>query len=139
MALRQVLMKAKRKTIGPKTPMLHFVESPLPDVTTLSIEEIDASNPFLYRQGKCSAYFKRLRDEAPVHYQKNSPFGPYWSITRFDDILYVDKNHQLFSSEPQIVLGDPPDGLSVETVKISTLAASSSGRNSSHRRNSATQ
>jgi len=26
----------------------------------------------------------------------------------------VDKNHQLFSSEPQIVLGDPPDGLSVE-------------------------
>ncbi len=110
----KVLMKAKRKTIGPKTPMLHFVESPLPDVTTLSIEEIDASNPFLYRQGKCSAYFKRLRDEAPVHYQKNSPFGPYWSITRFDDILYVDKNHQLFSSEPQIVLGDPPDGLSVE-------------------------
>ena len=56
----KVLMKAKRKTIGPKTPMLHFVESPLPDVTTLSIEEIDASNPFLYRQGKCSAYFKRL-------------------------------------------------------------------------------
>jgi hypothetical protein len=28
--------------------------------------------------------------------------------------LFVDKSHELFSSEPQIILGDPPDGLSVE-------------------------
>lgn len=110
----KVLMKAKRKTIGTKTPMIHFTESPLPDVNTLAIEDIDTSNPFLYRQGQWGAYFKRLRDEAPVHYQKNSPFGPFWSITRYDDILFVDKNHELFSSEPQIILGDPPEGLSVE-------------------------
>jgi len=49
-----------------------------------------------------------------VHYQKNSPFGPFWSITRYEDILFVDKSHELFSSEPQIILGDPPEGLSVE-------------------------
>ena len=29
----------------------------------------------------------RLRDEAPVHYCPQSQYGPYWSITRFDDIL----------------------------------------------------
>src|SRR5690606_37409244 len=66
------------------------------------------------RQGQWRAYFKRLRDEAPVHHQKNSHFGPFWSITRYDDILFVDKSHELFSSEPQIVIGEPPDGLSVE-------------------------
>ncbi|MFZ8889818.1 MAG: cytochrome P450, partial [Pseudomonadales bacterium] len=53
-------------------------------------------------------YFARLRDEAPVHYCADSAFGPYWSITRFDDIKSVDMNHQEFSSEPTIILGDPP-------------------------------
>ena len=110
----KVLMRAKRKTFGTKIPQVSFVEAPVPDVNTLALEDIDTSNPFLYRQGHWGAYFKRLRDEAPVHYQKSSPFGPFWSVTRYDDILFVDKNHELFSSEPQIILGDPPEGLSVE-------------------------
>ncbi|MQX52854.1 cytochrome P450 [Alcanivorax sediminis] len=110
----KMLMKAKRKAVGSRSTQMEFVETPLPDVSTLALEDIDTSNPFLYRQDQWRAYFKRLRDEAPVHYQKNSPFGPFWSITRYEDILFVDKNHELFSSEPQIILGDPPDGLSVE-------------------------
>jgi hypothetical protein len=111
--LKQV-MRAKKKVFGPLRPMPNFVESPVPDVNALALEDIDPSNPFLYRQDQWRAYFKRLRDEAPVHYQKNSPFGPFWSVTRYEDILFVDKNHELFSSEPQIILGDPPEGLSVE-------------------------
>ncbi len=91
-----------------------FIETPIPEVSTLAIEEIDVSNPFLFRQHRWHSYFKRLRDEAPVHYQPNSPFGPFWSITRYEDILFVDKHHELFSAEPIIVLGDRPDGLSVE-------------------------
>ncbi|MAR91956.1 MAG: cytochrome P450 [Pseudomonadales bacterium] len=110
----KVLMKTKKKIIGTKRPQINFVEKPLPDVNTLALEDIDTSNPFLYRQGQWGAYFKRLRDEAPVHYQKNSPFGPFWSVTRYEDILFVDKSHELFSSEPQIILGDPPEGLAVE-------------------------
>lgn len=110
----KTLMKAKKKIIGARRPPLNFVETSVPDVNTLAIEDIDLSNPFLYRQDQWRAYFKRLRDEAPVHYQKKSPFGPFWSVTRYEDILFVDKNHELFSSEPQIVLGDPPEGLSVE-------------------------
>lgn len=91
-----------------------FVEAPIPDVSTLAIEDIDVSNPFLYRQNRWESYFKRLRDECPVHYQKNSVFGPFWSVTRYDDILFVDKNHKLFSSEPYIVIGQVPDELAVE-------------------------
>ena len=108
------LMKVKKKTIGASRPQVNFAETDLPDVNDLAIEDIDTSNPFLYRQGKANAYFKRLRDEAPVHYQKNSAFGPFWSVTRYEDIVFVDKSHDLFSAEPQIILGDPPEGLSVE-------------------------
>ncbi len=110
----KLLIGAKQKAFGPSRSVPEFAESVIPDVNTLSLEDVDLSNPFLYRQGKWREYFKRLRDEAPVHYQKNSPFGPFWSVTRFEDIMFVDKSHDLFSAEPQIILGDPPEGLAVE-------------------------
>ena len=110
----KLLVRAKKKIFGPRRPTPSFTETPIPDVNTLALEDIDLSNPFLYRQDQWRAYFKRLRDEAPVHYQKNSLFGPFWSVTRYEDILFVDKHHELFSSEPFIILGDPPEGLSVE-------------------------
>lgn len=106
----KIYASVKGKIIkGKREPV--FIESPLPDVSTLALHEIDVSNPFLYRQNKWQSYFKRLRDECPVHYQKKSPFGPFWSITRYDDIVYVDKHHDLFSAQPVITLGDQPDGL----------------------------
>lgn len=91
-----------------------FIETPIPDVSTLALAEIDLSNPFLFRQQRWQSYFKRLRDENPVHYQANSPFGAFWSVMRYEDIVFVDKNHQLFSSEPIILLGRQPDGLKAE-------------------------
>lgn len=91
-----------------------FIETPIPDVSTLALAEIDLSNPFLFRQQRWQSYFKRLRNEDPVHYQANSPFGAFWSIMRYEDIVFVDKNHQLFSSEPIILLGRQPDGLKAE-------------------------
>ena len=87
---------------------LKFVEKPIPDVDTVDIKDIDLSNPFLFRQHKWLSYCKKVRDEAPVHYQPNSPFGPYWSITRYRDIVDVDKNHEVFSAEPAIIIGKPP-------------------------------
>nr|MBV6630161.1 cytochrome P450 [Oceanococcus sp. HetDA_MAG_MS8] len=103
----------ERAGLVPHSPQ--FTEQPLPDVSSLALEDIDLSNPFLWRQGLWSSYYKRLRDEAPVHFQKNSAFGPFWSVTRFEDILFVDKRHDLFSAEPIITLGDRPPGLAVET------------------------
>ena len=99
--------KAKKQILNQEY-FPEIVESPIPDVSTLEIQDIDLSNPFLFRQHQWNAYAKRLRDEAPVHYQANSPFGPFWSITRHKDIIFVDKNHDLFSSEPIILLGEAP-------------------------------
>lgn len=101
--------------IGRDRPVPAFEETPLPDVSTLALEDIDLSNPFLYRQGLWRSYFKRLRDECPVHFQKRSPFGPFWSITRYEDILFVDTRHDLFSAEPIISIGPQPEGLEIET------------------------
>ena len=49
-----------------------------------------------------------MRNEAPVHFQANSPFGPFWSVTRHADIIAVDKDHETFSAEPFIIIGEPP-------------------------------
>ena len=85
-----------------------FVEAPIPAVDEVDVADIDLSNPFLYRQGRWTSYFERVRNEAPVHYQPNSPFGPFWSVTRHADIIAVDKNHEVFSAEPFIIIGQPP-------------------------------
>lgn len=104
-----------KQRLGKGRPVPVFREVPLPDVSTLALQDIDLSNPFLYRQGLWHSYSKRLRDECPVHYQKHSPFGPFWSVTRYEDILFVDTHHDLFSAEPIISIGPQPEGLEIET------------------------
>lgn len=111
-----LFQKTKKKVLPNScSPIPVFIETAIPDVSTLAIEDIDVSNPFLFKQNRWQSYFKRLRDECPVHYQKSSPFGPFWSITRYEDIMFVDKHHDLFSAEPIISIGNRPDGLPVET------------------------
>ncbi len=60
----------------------------------------------LFQQDRHGEYFRRLRREDPVHYCPQSAFGPYWSITRFKDIVEVEVNHDVFSSHRDIVIGD---------------------------------
>jgi cytochrome P450 len=101
-----LLDKAKRLA-GMSTPLV-FTEQPIPDPADVPLTEIDVSNPFMNRQQQWYPYFARLRKEAPVHYQATSPFGSFWSITRYEDIQAVDSNPKVFSAEPYIVLGPPP-------------------------------
>tara|TARA_R110001592_G_scaffold363371_1_gene685556 strand:- start:175510 stop:176751 length:1242 start_codon:yes stop_codon:yes gene_type:complete len=86
----------------------------LPDALTMPLEDIDVSDPRLLEQDAWRPFFERLRREDPVHYQANSAFGPFWSITRFEDIVAVDSNHDGFSSEPTIAIDNVPDDLPVE-------------------------
>src|ERR1043166_10123264 len=41
-------------------------------------------------------YFGRLREEDPVHW--NEPYE-LWVITRHDDLVWLTRHHELFSSE----------------------------------------
>jgi len=78
---------------------------------TTPLDEIDVSNPKLYQQDVWQPYFRRLRREAPVHYCKESPVGPFWSISKHKDIIAVEVNHRAFSSLDGITLRDRPPGL----------------------------
>lgn len=85
----------------------------LPDPAVVAVEDIDVSDSRLYEQDAWRPYFERLRAEDPVHYVADSQFGPFWSITRFKDIVEIDSNFQDFSSEPTIVIGDVGEDLPV--------------------------
>jgi cytochrome P450 len=79
------------------------------DPYALPLDKINVANPFLFHRDIHHPWFKRLRDEAPVHYCAESFFGPYWSITRYKEIVEVDTSHDTFSSEPAITIGDTQD------------------------------
>lgn len=71
-------------------------------VAFIPIDEIDVARPSLFQKDTVGLFFERLRREEPVHYCRESYVGPYWSITKFDDIMAVDTNHKDFSSEAKL-------------------------------------
>jgi cytochrome P450 len=77
----------------------------------MPLEDFDVSNPELFRSNTMWPFFERLRREEPVHYCKASRVGPYWSITKYHDIMAVETNHHAFSSA--IGLG----GIGIQDVK----------------------
>jgi len=73
----------------------------------------DVGDPRLYREDTWRPHFARLRAEDPVHYHPESPYGPYWSVTRYADILKVELDHATYSSASQlggIQIADQPQG-----------------------------
>jgi cytochrome P450 len=56
-------------------------------------------------------WFERLRKEDPVHYTAESEYGPYWSVTKFADIVQAESDHARLSSSSMhggITLFEPP-------------------------------
>jgi cytochrome P450 len=73
----------------------------------------DVGDPRLYREDTWRPHFARLRAEDPVHYHPESPYGPYWSVTRHADILKVELDPATYSSASAnggIQLIDQPTG-----------------------------
>lgn len=80
------------------------------DPYSVPLAEIDVSDAELFEHDQIWGYFERLRKEDPVHLSPKTEFGHFWSVTKFDDIVYVEKNPELFSSAVSITLSDPePD------------------------------
>lgn len=71
-------------------------------VADIPLAEIDVARPSLFQSDKVGTFFERLRREDPVHYCAESAYGAYWSITRYNDIMAVDTNHKVFSSEAKL-------------------------------------
>ena len=82
------------------------------DPYAIALEELNPAHPLLFEANKMMPYFERLRAESPVHLCPDSQFGPYWSVTKFEDIKYIDTHEKIFSSDIKnggIRLGQAPD------------------------------
>ena len=70
----------------------------------MPLDEIDLSVAERFRNNTLWPFFERIRAEDPVHYTAEHEFGPYWSVTKYNDIMAVDTNHAVFSSEGGITI-----------------------------------
>lgn len=59
---------------------------------------IDVSDPRLYERQTYFPLFDRLRAEAPISFCRNEERGDHWSITKYEDIVAVERNTDVFSS-----------------------------------------
>jgi cytochrome P450 len=97
---------------------MHGTKKPLEEARERAyatpIAELDPSNPELFRNDTFWPYFDRLRQEDPVHHCVSPIFGPFWSITKYNDIMEVETNPTVFSSDSKlggITIRDAPPEL----------------------------
>ncbi len=76
-------------------------------VWSMPLDQLNPAQPALFEADAMWPVFERLRKEDPVHHTAESEFGPYWSITRYADVMAVDIDHEAFSSADGVAL---PDG-----------------------------
>jgi len=69
---------------------------------SLPLDAFDVSDPQIYQDDTWYPYFARLRREDPVHFCRESRYGPYWSVTKYKDIMQVEVNHQVYSSASEL-------------------------------------
>jgi len=72
----------------------------IPSPNEVPLDQIDVADAELINSGRVFDYYDRLRREDPVHYcATNKLYGPYWSVTRFKDIVEVETKPHIFSAE----------------------------------------
>ncbi|MFZ4604625.1 MAG: cytochrome P450 [Caulobacter sp.] len=70
---------------------------------SLPLDQINVVETELWQNDTHWPYFERLRKEDPVHYcTTDEETGPFWSVTRFNDIMEIDTTHQVFSSDAHL-------------------------------------
>ncbi|WP_398483515.1 cytochrome P450 [Tardiphaga sp.] len=82
---------------------------------SMPLKDFHPGAPKLFATDTLWPFFERLRAEEPVHYCANSPIEPYWSVTKYNDIMKVDTSHGIFSSDSKlggIAIRDEPEGYS---------------------------
>jgi cytochrome P450 len=88
------------------SPIFSDNPPPIPeDAWSIPIEEINMIDGRLFEKDVIWDFFKRLREEDPVHFNELPETGRVWSLTKFEDIMFVDKNHEMFSSAEGIGVG----------------------------------
>jgi len=88
-ASREDLSQAERMRLSNKETWEKWAVDVDQDPWSIPLEKFNIGHPALWEANKTLPYFDRLRAEDPVHYTEDSQFGPYWNITKYQDIMYV--------------------------------------------------
>src|SRR5919109_1147021 len=71
--------------------------------------DVDLSDPDLFHTGDPLGAFKLLQREAPV-YLNDGVQDRFWALTRYEDVVHVSKNPDIFSSAQGTIIGLEPEG-----------------------------
>ncbi|MGE0231671.1 MAG: cytochrome P450 [Flavobacteriaceae bacterium] len=88
----------------------------------MPLEDIDPSDQTRFVDWTLFEVFDRIRKERPVCYHKNTQYGPFWSITKYKDIMEAELDHKTFSSDAKyggIWIKEQPQ----ETIRKSFMVA----------------
>jgi cytochrome P450 len=89
------------------------------------LDSVDLADPAVWDDGPPYELFARMQREAPVHFspQKNAPEeGGFWSITRFDDIRTVSRDHKTFSSERRGIFNVDDMGVPLDLQRLQLIS-----------------
>jgi cytochrome P450 len=87
--------------------------SAAPQVADLDLDAIDLADPATHCRPDIDAIWRRLRTEAPLHRQPDSPQGRgFWVLSRYHDVLNLYQDSDRFRSGPGNMLESlrKPDG-----------------------------
>ena len=76
------------------------------DPWTIPLDQLDVADPQLFQDDVWPDWFARLRRDDPVHFHSESRFGPFWSVTKYADIITLEATPSVFSSASGITLAD---------------------------------
>jgi hypothetical protein len=76
------------------------------EIAATPIEKLNPARVDRFYHDTIWPVFERLRREDPVHFTPESEYGPYWSVTKWNDIMAVDTDHEAFSSADGIGLAN---------------------------------
>jgi cytochrome P450 len=88
-------------------------------IWSMALAELNPAKASRFQSDTHWPVFERLRSEDPVHYTPESEYGPYWSVTKWNDIMAVDTDHGAFSST---------EGIAMSTLETQKMMEKVTGR-----------
>ena len=70
-----------------------------PSLEGLDLDDVDLGDLDVWERGVPYDWLALLRRDAPLYWQPEREGKGFWAFTRYDDVLQVSKDWQLFSSE----------------------------------------
>lgn len=78
-------------------------------VSPLRIEEVDLANLDVFVQGRQHEIWRRMRAEEPIHWNPgNDRYIPFWSVTKYADLIAVSRDTTTYSSQRGISIAANP-------------------------------